>query len=316
MPKISVIIPVYNAVSYIPQSLPCLMNQTMRDYELIFINDGSFDQSEELLRDWQKKDHRIKIISQENSGQAIARNKGIEVACGEYICFIDIDDVVSIHMFERLYQKAKAECADIVWSNARIIKGNQIQGYLDDDAIWTGSMRKDYLLNNASPWRKLIKTDLIKKHKLFFPHFLAYEDLAIVPLYGLFANKICYIEEALYDYKKHDGSTMHQLTYHKKMECIFECVQFLQEGFKEKQKQKYQAELEYLLIDHLLHAASLRFFEFEEGKKQLDHIIMIMKNDYPNWKKNSYFKKKDWKYRFICYLFYHKQYWFLKYLLK
>lgn len=125
MPAISVIIPVYNAHVYFAEALPALLHQTFQDYELIFINDGSTDDSEAILQKLAQEDVRVQVLSQENKGQGAARNKGIDRAKGDFICFVDIDDAVSEKMLERLYQKAQQEDADIVWCSANLIKNGE-----------------------------------------------------------------------------------------------------------------------------------------------------------------------------------------------
>lgn len=316
MPAISVIIPVYNAHVYFAEALPALLHQTFQDYELIFINDGSTDDSEAILQKLAQEDVRVQVLSQENKGQGAARNKGIDRAKGDFICFVDIDDAVSEKMLERLYQKAQQEDADIVWCSANLIKNGEKVGCLDDTTIWSDDDEKNYVLHHAGPCRKLIKRQLLIDHALYFPKLRAYEDLAVVPHYGQYAKRIAYVEEALYDYVLHEGSTMHQSTYNDKLECIFPCMEHLYNGFDEAHRVRYHDELEYLFTDHLLHAASLRFFAFAQGKQALDRIVKVMQTRFPDWRKNVYVKQKNWKYRLICTLFYQKRYRLLKWLLR
>lgn len=93
--KISVIIPVYNAEKYLAETLDSVLNQTFTDFEVIAVNDGSTDNSLNILNEYGNKDSRIKIFSNSNSGVSTARNTGIEKASGEYICFIDADDLIA-----------------------------------------------------------------------------------------------------------------------------------------------------------------------------------------------------------------------------
>lgn len=186
---------------------------------------------------------------------------------------------------------------------------------MDDTVIWSDD-DENYVLHHASPWRKLIKRQLLIDHALYFPKLRAYEDLAVVPHYGQYAKRIAYVEEALYDYVLHEGSTMHQSTYNDKLECIFPCMEHLYNGFDEAHRVRYHDELEYLFTDHLLHAASLRFFAFAQGKQALDRIVKVMQTRFPDWRKNVYVKQKNWKYRLICTLFYQKRYRLLKWLLR
>ena len=117
---------------------------------------------------------------------------------------------------------------------------------------------KKYILSQSGPCFKLINKDLIVENNLFFPLLRAYEDIAVVPIWGMFAKKITFINEPLYYYLIREGSTMKQTKYSEKLEHIFDSVNFLYEKFNK----QYIEELEWLYIDHLLHSASLRFFKF------------------------------------------------------
>ncbi len=115
MPKISVIVPVYNVEPYLKRSMDSLMNQTMNDLEFICIDDCSTDNSLAILREYAQKDSRFKIItSEKNGGPSAARNKGLEAAKGEYLSFVDPDDAVDLNFYEELYKKAKEEDYDLV----------------------------------------------------------------------------------------------------------------------------------------------------------------------------------------------------------
>ncbi len=117
MPKVSIIVPIYNVEKYLRECLNSLINQTLDDIEIICINDGSTDNSLQILKEYQFKDKRIKVINKENSGYGASMNKGLEIASGEYIGIVESDDFVSLNMFEDLYNLAKEKDADIVKSD-------------------------------------------------------------------------------------------------------------------------------------------------------------------------------------------------------
>ncbi len=114
MPKVTVIIPVYNAEKYLVKCLDSVINQTLIDIEIIIINDGSIDKSEDIIKDYQKKDQRIIYFSHENIGVGLTRNKGLNKATGEYLSFVDNDDYLELDMLEVLYKKAKENDLDIM----------------------------------------------------------------------------------------------------------------------------------------------------------------------------------------------------------
>ena len=113
MPKVSVIVPVYNAEAYLERCIKAILVQTFEDFELILVNDGSDDQSGILCENFEKTDPRIRVVHQENQGASIARNTGLDLARGEYIMFCDCDDTVSLQWIERLLRYSKTDCFPI-----------------------------------------------------------------------------------------------------------------------------------------------------------------------------------------------------------
>ena len=106
MVKISVIVPVYNAEKYLNRCVNSILQQTFSDFEIILVDDGSEDQSRNICDEYAKKDKRIKVIHQQNRGQAAARNRGVSCATGEWVVFVDADDMIHQQMLECLYQAA------------------------------------------------------------------------------------------------------------------------------------------------------------------------------------------------------------------
>lgn len=113
LPKISIIVPVYNVEKYLNKCLDSILAQTFEDYELLLIDDGSSDKSGNICDEYEKKDKRVKVFHKENGGLSSARNAGIDAACGEYIGFIDSDDYIDNDMFEQLYNDVTKNDADV-----------------------------------------------------------------------------------------------------------------------------------------------------------------------------------------------------------
>ena len=118
-PKISVIIPVYNAEAYLYRCLAWITNQSLSELEIICVNDGSTDNSPNILNEFAKKDNRIKIINQENNGASVARNNALKFAHGEFVGFVDADDTIEKDFYERLYNNAKKYGAEIACGEIR-----------------------------------------------------------------------------------------------------------------------------------------------------------------------------------------------------
>lgn len=117
MPKVSVIVPIYNAEEYLRQCLDSIVNQTLRDIEIILINDGSTDNSAEICEKYYSSDERVKYYSKDNEGLAAARQDGMEIATGEYIGFVDSDDWLELNMYEKMYEAAKSNNSDVAFCN-------------------------------------------------------------------------------------------------------------------------------------------------------------------------------------------------------
>ncbi len=113
-PKVSIVLPIYNVSEYLRKSLNSLVKQTLQEIEIICINDGSTDNSLEIVKEYAKRDNRIVVVDKKNEGQGIARNLGINMAKGEYIGFVDPDDWVKPDMYEKMYNQAKKFSSEIV----------------------------------------------------------------------------------------------------------------------------------------------------------------------------------------------------------
>ena len=165
MPKISVIIPVYNAEKYIEKCLDSIINQTLKDIEIICIDDCSQDNSLHILKKYSEKDGRIKVLHCDtNGGESKARNIGIDNTVGEYLAFVDNDDYLDLDFYEKLYSKAKETDADIVKGEARVY---QINGKIEYENF-NESIRKNnskYFFINYW-WTAIYKSELIKNNNI------------------------------------------------------------------------------------------------------------------------------------------------------
>ena len=214
MPKISVIVPVYNVEKYLHECVDSILTQTFTDFELILVNDGSQDNSGAICDEYAIKDERITVIHQKNQGQAAARNNAIAIAQGEWIHFVDSDDLIHPQMLEILYS-AVDETTQI--SMCGLCKGVS----LPDGAF---SQKNDYSFKKCPVtekeliamyndfyqywvvWAKLIKKEIVEKH-LFTPGRI-YEDTAVVFKWINETKFVNIINEQLYFYRVNPTSTM------------------------------------------------------------------------------------------------------------
>lgn len=211
MIKVSIIIPVYNREMYLQKCLDTLINQTLKDIEIICVNDGSTDNSLEILNDYASNDERIKVYSQKNQGPSVARNFGISKATGEYITFVDSDDFVDIKMCEHFYQKALETGADIVVSDYYRICNSHSNIDKRTSIIENNIASKVFYFNdeiaNIIPnipyetFCKFYKTSFLKEIKVEFPINISHaEDCCFIIDCCLHNPKITILNEPLYYY--------------------------------------------------------------------------------------------------------------------
>lgn len=124
MPKVSVIVPIYNVEKYLDRCMESLLNQTLKDIEIIMVDDGSPDNCPQMCDEYAKKDRRIKVVHKKNGGLSDARNAGLKVATGEYVAFVDSDDYQSLNTYEELYHQAESGDYDVVYGGAFWNKSN------------------------------------------------------------------------------------------------------------------------------------------------------------------------------------------------
>lgn len=304
MIKVSVIVPTYNEEKHIRACLDSIIENDLKEIEIIVINDGSTDSTKEILEEYKNKYDIIKVIEKENEGQGSARNIGIDLAKGEFITFVDADDEIYNNMLSKMYEKLQKEQADIcVCDYFEINKDNKVVKKAIPQK--TEDIKKDYIVSIAGPCNKLIRTEILKKNSLYFPKTGIYEDIAMVPLIATYTNKIVYLEEPLYYYYIRQGSTMRQTKFNEKLLSIYNVLDILEKGFKQKGAlEQYKEELEFIYIKHLLYAGNGRFLEYKEGKQEVKKIANIMKLKYPNWRKNKYYKKQSKLFKLNCNIFY------------
>lgn len=210
---ISIIVPVYNVEQYLKKCLDSLVNQTMKEIEIIVVNDASPDNSKDIMERYQKEyPETIKCVDREiSAGPGAARNTGIRCAKGEYLLFIDGDDYADITMCEKLYQVAQETDSDIVSCE---YKEGQEGNFREVDQFSTQVMgvlnyEKRRLLmsvHSVGPVAKIIRKSIIVDNELFFPEFMRYEDLATIPLWWVYANRYEEVKEPMYYYIRHENS--------------------------------------------------------------------------------------------------------------
>ena len=191
--KVSVIMPIYNAYDYLRPAIESVLDQTLTEIELICVDDGSTDDSFELIKEYQHKDERIRIVTETNAGPALARNNGIKRARGEYIAFLDADDFFEPTLLEKLYAVAVEKDLDIAISEYDIYNSHKAtfenaqpaehESIFSEGAVTSKNDHPDkiFLATNGAAWNKLFRTSfVIDKQLLFLQDAKVYEDVYFV----------------------------------------------------------------------------------------------------------------------------------------
>lgn len=211
--KVSVIIPVYNVEKYLRECIDSILNQTLRDLELICVDDGSTDGSLEILHEYEKADSRVKVLTQHNMGAGAARNKGLAIATGEYLSFLDSDDFFASGLLEESYRRCQETRAEICIYQIMRYNDTTHETYFDK-----GSFRKEnaprkevfsykdmpeHILDSFQnwAWNKLISHDLVKRNGIKFQEIFRTNDLFFVASCMMLAERITLLEKKLVYYR-------------------------------------------------------------------------------------------------------------------
>ena len=213
MTKVSVIIPVYNAEKYLGKCLESLLSQTLQEMEIICVDDGSSDGSPEILKRFQERDGRVRILTQENQYAGAARNNGMKEAQGEYLLFLDADDFFENTLLEKVYNQGKKMEADIVLFGAKQYNDktgivSPASWYFKRDALpkenpFSGKTENTdvFALVTPAPWTKLFRREFVEKQGLSFQGLQNSNDVYFVLTALALAEKITYVDEELVFYR-------------------------------------------------------------------------------------------------------------------
>lgn len=223
-PKVSIIIPVYNTGKYLRECLDSVINQTLKELEIICINDGSTDNSASILEEYRKKDNRFIIINKENGGQSSARNIGIKRAKGDYLYFLDSDDLINYKALQILYDKAYKNDLDVIYFDGFSFFENKFLERKHHNYLTYYAREKEYSdiisgeelfvkmvqdkVYRVSPCLQLIKRSYLVDINLLFYEGIIYEDNLFTFLCMIQAKKVCHLKERFFYRRVREESTM------------------------------------------------------------------------------------------------------------
>lgn len=215
MTRISIIMPVFNGQEYIEKAIESVLSQSLEDFELIIVDDGSTDETLGIAGSYD--DERIRVISQNNQGPGQARNRGLDIACGEYVMFLDADDWFCMDALKTAYAEAKKSDTDItVFQIMKYFNGSYSQNdwfdlnSFDDgfeDRVFNSHECSDFLFDiSVSACQKIFNGEFLKRINARFPEGIYFEDMPFFFYTFLKAERISIIKKHLYVRRKHDGS--------------------------------------------------------------------------------------------------------------
>lgn len=290
MPKVSVIVPIYNVEKYLEKCINSLLSQTLENIQIILVNDGSKDNSGNIAKEYEKNNkNRVIYVEKENGGLSDARNYGLKYATGDFIAFLDSDDYIEKNAYEEMYNKAIEENAD----------------YVECDFIWEFPNKirvdKQYPYKNKKEmlsfvrvvaWNKLIKRQVIRDNSLEFPKGLRYEDVEFTYKLIPFVNKFAYVDKPFIHYVQREGSIAN--VQNERTAEIFTVLDNVIEFYKKNNiYEKYRDELEYNYARYLLCSSLKRMCKIKDKsirEKLLTENWERLNSNFPNWKENVILK--------------------------
>lgn len=222
--KVSVIIPVYNTEKYLPECLQSLIDQTLKDIEIICVDDGSTDQSVEVIKKYQQLDSRIILLQQENKYAGVARNYGMTVAKGDYLVFLDSDDFFEKDLLEKEYDQIEKYKADICFCRAdhydtqektfKPMDWSFYPKYFTKEVMTPAELGNHlYQVTTPAPWTKMFSHKLVRENKLQFQPLQRANDLFFVHSAMGLAKKLTYVNQVLVHYRVNNGKSLQNNNY-------------------------------------------------------------------------------------------------------
>lgn len=238
MIKVSVILPVYNVASYLEETFESLIKQSLKEIEIIVVNDGSTDNSEEIIKKYAQNDPRIKSLHQENQGQSIARNHGLQYATGEYIYMMDSDDILyNPNALEICYNYSKRTEADFIFfdgetlteEKAKPISWNYKRTHLVDegeqyDGNYLLNLMLDKRKHNCVVWLLMISHDYLNSLNLRFYPGIIHEDELFTTILTLSSNNIYCLKQSFVKHRIRKTSTMGKHYAKKNIDCYLTVI--------------------------------------------------------------------------------------------
>ncbi len=290
--KVSVVVPAYNVQDYIGECIESIINQSLKDIEIIIIDDGSDDKTLSIIKEYEKKHPKLKVIHTENRGVSAARNLAIENSIGEYISFVDGDDYINQDMLKLLYNKCVSLNAEV--SVCKLIRDTNgicklsSEDFPDESKKYSVKDNLDlFLAAKSYPCNKLFKRELFTKNKLFFPLNQRFEDSYLIYEVMLKAQSIVFVDEGLYYYRK-NVSTAVTNNFSEKFYDVFKSCDHIREVFNKCDFMNAQFVKDSLCILHINARISSINSINSETKKFIKECLKYLEEKIEFWKNNQF----------------------------
>lgn len=316
-PEISVIVPIYNVSAYLPACLDSILQQDFDSYEIIAVDDGSTDQSGKIADEYaQRFPEKIRVIHQRNQGLGGARNTGIENASGEYLIFVDSDDTIEKGMLAGLWKIIVHTSAQIIIYGMKIVNenGEELEAVIEPQkkqSLLNFREEKDILFCSPIACNKVFCKSLFFDTGIRFPPKVWYEDIRTITKLYLVSDSILVLDDCYYKYLRRNSSIM-QNKNASNIERNLEILDAFDDIIDYYKSQDafgdFYNELEYLAIQHVFIAASVRVIRTKLRKDLLQMIREYMLKNFCSFNKNSYIKMLNLNKKIIFYLLKFKLY--------
>ena len=290
--KVSVIVPVYNVEEYLSKCLSSLVEQTLKDIEIIVINDGSPDDSQIIIDEYQKRFPNMRVYKKDNSGLSDTRNVGIKYATGEYIAFVDSDDSVRSDMYLKMYEKAKSGDFDIVAGDVKYVYYDHEMILTTDPKEDTYDIRKAFINLYPAVCTKIFKRDILVNNNIYFKSGVWYEDVEFMYRLLPYIKKIGVIHEPFYEYLQREKSITS--TVSPKIYDYIHNMNGILDYYREKGLyEKYKNELEYAYVRYIYATFIKTCLGYDKTNylKAVNDAIKNVKEHFPKYRRNKYFYK-------------------------
>ena len=297
--KVSVIVPMFNVENYVEQCLDSLSRQTLRDMEVILVDDGCTDNTPLIADKYVTKyPERFRMVHKKNGGLSDARNYGIPYAKGQYLAFLDSDDWVEPPLYEKLSVQMDQGC-DVCLTDIEYYFEDPSKRYVMKGlSSWPAeTMQKKALLSPMFAWNKMYKAEFFRRDGWRYPLHTWYEDTPVSAPVLATAKNIGYLPECLIHYRQREGSIMADTSSPRLVE-IFGVMMMLRTAFHRLGLyEQYYDELEYLHVEHLRLYGMFRFLRSSQWRYYYERSEDTMRNNFPNWRRNRYLRNLNAKNR-------------------